>query len=117
MQRATYVAASDCCESLESPRGTRAASVLFSDAWENPVLSPRDRSQVTNTSLIALYRINEMPFHPKQAFENGVTRGDYLTSRILRWLATGDDGAAASAVAAPSVVASSSTPSSPCMRS
>jgi 4-carboxymuconolactone decarboxylase len=36
--------------------------VLFGDVWENPVLSPRDRSLVTITSLISLYRVNELPF-------------------------------------------------------
>jgi 4-carboxymuconolactone decarboxylase len=37
--------------------------VLFGDVWENPALSPHDRSLVTITSLISLYRINELPFH------------------------------------------------------
>jgi len=50
--------------------------VLFGDVWENPALSPRDRSLVTITCLIALYRINEMPFHIKKAIENGVTRDE-----------------------------------------
>jgi 4-carboxymuconolactone decarboxylase len=48
--------------------------VLFGDVWENPALSPRDRSLVTITSLISLYRINELPFHTKKALENGVTK-------------------------------------------
>ena len=48
--------------------------VLFGDVWENPALSPRDRSLVTITSLISLYRINELPFHTKKAPENGVTK-------------------------------------------
>jgi 4-carboxymuconolactone decarboxylase len=48
--------------------------VLFGDVWENSALSPRDRSLVTITSLISLYRINELPFHTKKALENGVTK-------------------------------------------
>lgn len=52
--------------------------VLFGDVWENPVLSPRDRSLVTITSLISLYRINEMPFHIKKALENGVTKDEII---------------------------------------
>ncbi len=52
--------------------------VLFGDVWENPLLSPRDRSLVTITSLISLYRINEMPFHLKRALENGVTRDEII---------------------------------------
>jgi 4-carboxymuconolactone decarboxylase len=56
--------------------------VLFGDVWERPGLSPRDRSLVTITSLISLYRINELPFHLKKALENGVTReeiGEIIT--------------------------------------
>ena len=48
--------------------------VLFGDVWERAELSPRDRSLVTITSLISLYRTNEMPFHLKKALDNGVTR-------------------------------------------
>jgi 4-carboxymuconolactone decarboxylase len=52
--------------------------VLFGDVWENPALSPRDRSLVTITSLISLYRTNEMPFHLERALENGVTREEII---------------------------------------
>jgi 4-carboxymuconolactone decarboxylase len=52
--------------------------VLFGDVWENPALSPRDRSLVTIASLISLYRINEMPFHLKRALENGLTREETI---------------------------------------
>lgn len=52
--------------------------VLFGDVWESPALSPRDRSLVTITTLIAMYRINEMPFHLKKALENGVTRDEIV---------------------------------------
>jgi 4-carboxymuconolactone decarboxylase len=54
--------------------------VLFGDVWENPALSPRDRSLVTITSLISLYRINEMPFHLKRALENGLTREEIIAT-------------------------------------
>ena len=52
--------------------------VLFGDVWENTALSPRDRSLVTITSLISLYRINEMPFHLKRALHNGVTKEEII---------------------------------------
>ena len=52
--------------------------VLFGDVWENPALKPRDRSLVTITCLIAMYRINEMPFHIKKALENGVTKEEII---------------------------------------
>ena len=52
--------------------------ILFGDIWERPGLSPRDRSLVTITSLISLYRTNELPFHLKKALENGVTQGEII---------------------------------------
>jgi 4-carboxymuconolactone decarboxylase len=52
--------------------------VLFGDVWENTALSPRDRSLVTITSLISLYRVNEMPFHLKRALENGITKEEII---------------------------------------
>jgi 4-carboxymuconolactone decarboxylase len=52
--------------------------VLFGDVWERPGLGPRDRSLVTITSLISLYRINELPFHLKKALENGLTRDEII---------------------------------------
>ena len=56
--------------------------VLFGDVWLRPGLSPRDRSLITITTLIALYRINELPFHLQKALDNGVTKeeiGDVIT--------------------------------------
>ena len=52
--------------------------VLFGDVWEQAELSPRDRSLITITSLISLYRTNEMPFHLKKALENGLTREEIV---------------------------------------
>ena len=52
--------------------------VLFGDVWENQALQPRDRSLVTITCLIAMYRINELPFHTKKALENGVTTDEII---------------------------------------
>ena len=40
--------------------------VLFGDDWRRPELSPRDRSLITVTALVALYRVNELPFHLKR---------------------------------------------------
>ena len=54
--------------------------VLFGDVWENPALSKRDRSLVTITCLISLYRINEMPFHLKRALENGLTKDEIMAA-------------------------------------
>jgi 4-carboxymuconolactone decarboxylase len=52
--------------------------VLFGDVWENPALPPRDRSLVTISSLISLYRTNELPFHMKRALENGITKDEII---------------------------------------
>lgn len=52
--------------------------VLFGDVWERPELSPRDRSLITVSSLISLYRTNELGFHIRKALENGVTREEII---------------------------------------
>jgi 4-carboxymuconolactone decarboxylase len=54
--------------------------VLFGDVWADDALSPRDRSLITITSLISLYRTNELPFHLKRALENGVTRNEIIAT-------------------------------------
>jgi 4-carboxymuconolactone decarboxylase len=53
-------------------------TVLFGDLWRRPDLSPRDRSLVTVTALVAGYRTNELPFHLTYALENGVTRDEII---------------------------------------
>ena len=58
--------------------GDYTDKVLFGDVWKRPRLSPRDRSLVTVSSLVAQYRINELPFHLKFALENGVTREELI---------------------------------------
>jgi 4-carboxymuconolactone decarboxylase len=59
--------------------------VLFGDVWKRPGLSPRDRSLITVTSLIALYRANELPYHLKLALQNGVTKDEI--SEVITHLA------------------------------
>jgi 4-carboxymuconolactone decarboxylase len=58
--------------------GKYTDEVLFGDLWERPDLSPRDRSLVTITCLMANYRHNELPFHLKRALENGVTKAEIV---------------------------------------
>ena len=58
--------------------GAYTDDVLFGDVWKRPGLSPRDRSLITVASLIALYRVNELPFHLKYALQNGVTREELV---------------------------------------
>jgi 4-carboxymuconolactone decarboxylase len=52
--------------------------VLFGDVWKRSELSPRDRSLITVATLVALYRVNELPFHLKYALQNGVTQKELV---------------------------------------
>ncbi|HTW85164.1 MAG TPA: carboxymuconolactone decarboxylase family protein [Candidatus Sulfotelmatobacter sp.] len=52
--------------------------VLFGDVWRRPELGLRDRSLITVAALVALYRVNELPFHLQRALENGVTREEIV---------------------------------------
>ncbi|RQP25368.1 carboxymuconolactone decarboxylase family protein [Piscinibacter terrae] len=47
--------------------------VLFGDVWCRPGLSQRDRSLATVSALVALYRLEQLPFHLHRALDNGVT--------------------------------------------
>lgn len=48
--------------------------VLFGDMWERTELSKRDRSMVTVAALVAMYRLEQLPFHLNRALDNGVTK-------------------------------------------
>ncbi|MBA5687859.1 carboxymuconolactone decarboxylase family protein [Rugamonas apoptosis] len=52
--------------------------VLFDDVWQRPGLSLRDRSIVTVAALVAMYRVEQLPFHLARALENGVTRDELV---------------------------------------
>lgn len=52
--------------------------VLFGDVWEQPGLSPRDRSVVTVSALITAFRPDELFWHMKRALANGVTREELV---------------------------------------
>ncbi|WEK44022.1 MAG: carboxymuconolactone decarboxylase family protein [Candidatus Sphingomonas colombiensis] len=54
--------------------------VLFGDVWEDDALSPRDRSLVTITSLVALYRHNELGFHLRKGLENGLSKDEIVAA-------------------------------------
>jgi 4-carboxymuconolactone decarboxylase len=58
--------------------GEYTEKVLFGDLWKRKDLAPRDRSLVTVTTLVALYRTNELPFHLAKALENGVTKEELI---------------------------------------
>ena len=50
------------------------SDVLFGDVWERPGLSKRDRSLITISALIALYRTDQLRGHIGRALDNGVTK-------------------------------------------
>jgi 4-carboxymuconolactone decarboxylase len=52
--------------------------VLFGDIWERPQLSKRDRSLITVAALVAMYRLEQLPFHINRALENGVTKEELV---------------------------------------
>jgi len=53
---------------------------LFGDIWKLPPLSQRDKSLITVTCLVALNRIEQVEFHLKKAFENGLTREELVAA-------------------------------------
>ena len=68
--------------------------VLFGDVWERPGLKKRDRSLITVAALMAMNRLEQLPFHIGFALDNGVTprrnrRRDH-TAGVLFRLADGD---------------------------
>ena len=52
--------------------------VLYGDVWARPDLSPRDRSLVTVSALIALNRPDQLRSHLARAGDNGVTRAEII---------------------------------------
>lgn len=54
--------------------GELTDDVLFGDVWERPQLSKRDRSLITVAALVALYRLEQLPFHLQRGLDNGLSR-------------------------------------------
>ncbi len=52
--------------------------VLFGDVWQRAGLSPRDRSLATVSALIALNRMEQLPFHLRRALDNGLSRDELI---------------------------------------
>ncbi|HBP49344.1 carboxymuconolactone decarboxylase family protein [Pseudomonas sp.] len=46
---------------------------LFGDMWKRTQLTPRERSLVTVAALVALYRLEQLPFHLSRALDNGLS--------------------------------------------
>lgn len=56
-------------------------SVLFGDMWTRPQLKPRERSVATVAALVAMYRLEQLPFHLQRALDSGLS-ADELTEVI-----------------------------------
>jgi 4-carboxymuconolactone decarboxylase len=54
--------------------------VLFGDVWARPQLSPRDRSLITVSALIAMNRPDQLRSHLARARNNGVTQDEVVES-------------------------------------
>ena len=52
--------------------------VLFGDVWERSELSPRDRSLVTITALVAGGNTEQLPFHLQLGRRNGLTETEIV---------------------------------------
>lgn len=59
--------------------------VLFGDLWKRNELSARDRSLITVAALIALNRVEQLPFHLSLAVKNGVSQAEL--SEVITHLA------------------------------
>ncbi len=52
--------------------------VLFGDVWERPELSPRDRSLVTITALVAGGNVEQLGFHLDLGRRHGLTEDEIV---------------------------------------
>jgi 4-carboxymuconolactone decarboxylase len=58
-----------------SPRWSEITQeLLFDEIWERPILTPRERSIVVVSALIAQYRGDQLKRHIIRALGNGVTK-------------------------------------------
>ena len=86
---------------------------LYSDIWERPGLSARDRSMITVAVNQALYATNELRIHMNRALDNGVTQAEIseIIAHVL-WYSGFPTGVNAARVAA-EVFAERGLPASP----
>jgi 4-carboxymuconolactone decarboxylase len=59
--------------------------LLFRDLWLRPALTPRDRSLVTVSALVASGHVAQITYHLNRAMDNGLTQAQ--TSEVLTHLA------------------------------
>lgn len=76
MKNAPWPDAHDMIGTVAPKLADLSMDVLFADVWERPGLDPRDRSLITVAALIAMGRVEQLPFHLGRALQNGVTRDE-----------------------------------------
>lgn len=62
--------------SLAPKLASLSEEVLFGDIWQRAELSPRERSLITVSALVALYRPEQLAWHLQFARKNGVTQSE-----------------------------------------
>ena len=77
-QPATQTRAQSLFGSVNPKLAELTDGVLFGDIWKRPGLSPRDRSLVTVSALIAMNRPNELRSHLQRARDNGLTEAELV---------------------------------------
>ncbi len=78
--------------------------VLFGDVWNRPELSPRDRSLITVSALVALYRLEQLPGHLRRALANGLTEQELAEAITHLAFYAGWPGAMSAATALRAIV-------------
>ncbi len=66
------------------------ADPLFLDLWQRPALTPRDRSLVTVSALIAAGQSAQIGYHLNRAMDNGLSAeeaGEVVAGGVLRGMA------------------------------
>ncbi|WP_408423284.1 carboxymuconolactone decarboxylase family protein [Paraburkholderia azotifigens] len=58
---------------------------MSGDLWKRPQLSPRDRSLVTVSALVATGQVAQIAYHLNRAMDNGLTRDE--ASEVMTQLA------------------------------
>jgi 4-carboxymuconolactone decarboxylase len=75
-------------------------NVLFGDIWKRPGLSPRDRSLVTVSALVAMNRPDQLRSHLQRARDNGLSEAELIEAIThLAFYSGWPNGVAASVVA------------------
>ncbi|HTG00035.1 MAG TPA: carboxymuconolactone decarboxylase family protein [Nitrospirota bacterium] len=72
--------ATDAMKAIAPEFAKLTQEFLFGDIWKRPPLSQRDKSLITVTCLVALNRIEQVEFHLKKAFENGLTKEELVAA-------------------------------------